>query len=819
MQFRQTILAMSMSSAIATLTACGGGGGGSGGSPYSSGNPYLRSEVPYATPVRVATIDPLVNVSNTGGKYAVSDTFTADITGTGGQDLIIAGRMTQPTSVPEWGDNRISLLAWEGGRLVDKTAQWFPDNTNVILGTEPSVKFADFFKTGRNDMFVAPSTDMTHYGPGYVYRNTGSSFSRQTLTTDNIWAHDSAIADLDGDTYKDIVLLDMNRDNTTFAINDRVSGFTLYKADPASRFGGGSIAVADFLNNGTTTLITTDNGTSEGNRARLYAWNFTPGVANQISFTELATLPTPRFQLPKWQALGITSSHDVRTLAHDFNDDSIVDAIIFSRPGNTLANYSEVQFLKNNGGGNFADVTDTTLVGYNTSTSVTYNPRVLDLNGDGRLDILVNGVDFSGANNSTQFLLKSSDGKYVAAYQNILTDFATQVNTIQGTPNSGNTVDLLKGPDGKLYLISTVSFMNGTDRQLAVYMSELGSQRTTTAKTAVELIQQKWPYMTVAQANDALARTSATYFGGRIIDIEAALSPVGSLSIPNARGTVPISGYISGISLDSGQAIVMDELKRSFSVNLQGMNVARMNAFQMNMEHNDQHNLTSHAEYLVKGPVMTYNGIRIGSESRNNFTLNGGADGPTTTNQTFTNYTVGMPKIWSKGNFTFGTQYTALNQNPWLSMGGAWGTINNSNILDNVVTYRNGGFTTQASFMHVTTNITPGLVTRVSNMTGGWAETGYRYNDIKGIGDIGVYAGIKPVVFSGSVDAKIPTAVDNAGNVVYTNKNMAIQNQTTPYIRAMYTNLIDKNTQFRVSGMVLSTGQYRIMNEFRWWLN
>jgi hypothetical protein len=326
--------------------------------------------------------------------------------------------------------------------------------------------------------------------------------------------------------------------------------------------------------------------------------------------------------------------------------------------------------------------------------------------------------------------------------------------------------------------------------------------------------------MSPAQANDALARTSATYLNGRILDLEAALNPIGDLSLPTFRGLQPIRGWISGVNMGETPAVAMDSLGRGFTFNLQPMAVNRMNAFQFNMEHNDQHSLTSHAEYLVNGPVVTHQNIRIGGENRNNFTATGNDLGPTTTNQQFTNYTVGIPKIWNKGNWSYGAQYTALNQNPWISMGGAWGTITNSAILDNVVSYRHSnGFSAQASFMHVTTNIQPGLVTKVSNMTGGWAETGYRYNDIKGIGDIGVYAGIKPVVFSGSVDAKIPTAIDNTGNVVYTNKNMAIQSQTTPYVRAMYVNQINKQTQYRLQGMMLDNGNYRIMNEFRWWLN
>jgi hypothetical protein len=817
---------------VLQLSACAGGGGGSGASPGNNTTPgpgYVRTEVPYAMPGRIAVVDPLINVTGTGHKVPVADTFSADIQGTGGQDLIIAGRMTQPTSEAEWGNYRISMMGWENNILVDKTAQWFPGGINEILGTEPSVKFADFFNSGRTDMFIAPSTDMTRHGPAHVFTNQGNRFSRQSLDVGNIWSHDSAIADLNGDGYKDIVMTDYGP-GTAMLINDRTSSFQVYK-DPlgvnGQLQGGSGIATGNFLQNGQTQLIVTDAGCGPGvtgcgsSSTKMFTYTLNP-TTNAVNYQFHSDLPTPRFDLPKWAGFGFVGSHNVRVVNHDFNNDSVPDALVFSMPkpgpGQTDTKYSEIQFLKNNGTGSFTDVTDTTLIGYNTRTHTTYNPKFIDINGDGKIDILVSGHDYSGANNSTQFLLKSSDGKYVAAYQNILTDFATQVNTIQKTENMGNTVNLLKGPDGKLYLISAVTFMESGDRKMGVYMSELGSQSFTTAQTAVNLILQKWPYMTVPQANEMLARTSASYFGGRVIDMDALLRPIGSLSIPNTRGLTPINGFISGINLDNGQAVVLDDMKRSFGVNLQPMNVTRMNAFQLNMEHNDTHELTSHAEYLVAGPKATYNNVRVGAESRYNAAGQNG-QGPAMVNQQYTNYTVGIPKIWSRGRFSFGTQYTALNQNPWFSMGGAWGQVTNSNILDNVVSYRSGGFSTQASFMHVTTNIAPGLVTNVSNMTGGWAETGYRYTDWKGIGDVGLYAGVKPVIFSGSVDAKIPTGVDNAGNIMYTNKNMAIQNQTTTYVRAMYANMLDRNTQYRLSGMVLSTGQYRIMHELRWWLN
>jgi hypothetical protein len=794
------------------VAACGGGGGGGG---PGGGGGYLRSEVPFSTPVKVATVDPLVGSSYT---WANTDMFTANITGSG-EDVIIAGRSSDNSDPATHQQSRIHMMSWQNGQLVDKTAQWFPDNINVIKGTEPSIKFADFFNTGRTDMFMAPSTDMSNnFGPAYVFNNQGTSFSRTSLDVGNIWSHDSAIADLNMDGFKDIVLTDYGP-GTTVAMNNTVNNFNIYKdhrgVNGDLRWGGSSVAVADFLNNGTRQLIVTDNGCNGSaptctntSFTKMYTWNI--DGANQLSFNYHSTLPAERFSLSKWSGIiDHQGGHSVRAVAYDFNDDSVTDVIIFSRPSNVSLKYSEIQFLKNNGTGGFSDVTDNTLVGYNTNTFSTYNPRFIDLNGDGKTDILVSGSDFSGNNTSTQFLLKSSDGKYVAAHQNILTDFSRQVHSMQGAENQGNTINVLRGPDGKLYLISTVSFMNGTDRQLAIYVSSLGGSAVLTAQTAIDLIRQKWPYMTVAQANDALARTSATYFGASVIDIEAAMNPIGSLSIRNARGIVPINGFVAGVNLGNGQSIIQDSLGRSFSADLSPMSVSRRTGFAMNTEHIDQHSLTSHAEYLVNSNVVTFDNVRVASST-------------TTDQMGFTSprnpqYSIGIPRLYQKDNWTFGSQYTMLNHNPWVAFGGAWGQVTGSTVMDHVLTYRNQGWSAQGSLMYVTTQIQPGLITQVSPMYAVWSEMGYRHNDIKGLGDIGMYAGIKPTLISGSVTANLPTGIDKDGNIQYTSKKLGIQNDTTFYLRAMYSKLLNRHTQLRINGVVTADQQYRIMNELRFW--
>jgi hypothetical protein len=787
MVFRKTILSVSISSMMIALSGCGGGGGGGGGP--GGGGGYLRSEVPYHTPVRVATaIDPLTKVD---GAAPVFDTFNANITGSG-NDIILAGRQTQYATPETWSNSKLTLLAWEGGTLVDRTAQWFPGGINEILGTEPSVKFADLFNTGRQDMLVAPSTDMRHYGPGYVFSNQGSHFNRISIPLTNVWAHDSAIADMDGDGFKDLLFVDYGP-NTTLAINNRVNNFTPYIDSRGNagdlRWGGSSIVADDFLQNGQKQIIVTDNSCNVANPAcsdarttKMYSYTM---VGGQLNYNYVGDLPAPLLD------------HNVRVVSHDFNTDGRPDVIVFSRPGDYTIKRSAIQFLSNQGGGTFTDVTSTTLVNYDTNTYSTYNPKFLDVNGDGRTDILVSAWDFSGNHNSTQVLLKSSDGKYVAAHQKIFTDFLKQAAAMtaslgNGANEANSTVNIFQAPDGKMYLVTMIVYEANNDRKMAVYMSQMGSQATLTAQAAVDLIKQKWPYMSTAAANAVLAQTAATYWNGSVIDIEAALRPIGALSI----GAKILSGHVSGVDIGSGQMIAMDALQRPFMINARPMNVTTLNAFQRNNFGGADHDMTSPSEYLTGARGYSVNGMRVASD------------------QQAGEYSIGIPAVWRKNSWSFGTQYTKLNFNPWVSFSGVWGTVKTSSVFDNVLSYQQGGFVARASLMYVTTDINPGLITRVSPTMGTWGETGYRWGDKKN--DMGIYIGQAPRVISGQIEANMPTSFDRSGQLVYTKQNLDILRTPTYYLRGVYHKRLDKNTQYRFNTAVSSIGQYRIMNELLW---
>jgi hypothetical protein len=289
-----------------------------------------------------------------------------------------------------------------------------------------------------------------------------------------------------------------------------------------------------------------------------------------------------------------------------------------------------------------------------------------------------------------------------------------------------------------------------------------------------------------------LAQTAATYWNGSVIDIEAALRPIGALSI----GAKILSGHVSGVDIGSGQMIAMDALQRPFMINARPMNVTTLNAFQRNNFGGADHDMTSPSEYLTGARGYSVNGMRVASD------------------QQAGEYSIGIPAVWRKNSWSFGTQYTKLNFNPWVSFSGVWGTVKTSSVFDNVLSYQQGGFVARASLMYVTTDINPGLITRVSPTMGTWGETGYRWGDKKN--DMGIYIGQAPRVISGQIEANMPTSFDRSGQLVYTKQNLDILRTPTYYLRGVYHKRLDKNTQYRFNTAVSSIGQYRIMNELLW---
>lgn len=861
---RRSAIALAVST-VFLLSACGGGGGGGGGgytkpdttdvSGYSSSQlanygftTGARTQVPFSTPTLVSTFNPY---SSSSAEANISQQYIVpNLTGDGGQDMIIAGRQTQPATAATWTNSAIQLFDWQGGKFVNDTAKWFPGGINSILGTDPTVQFADFFHSGRTDMLVAPSTDMNYYGPNgsqvLLYTNKGNQFGLTTIQLPtNIWAHGATIADLTGSGYQDVILPDYGT-ATTLLMNNHVNGFTAYTNAvnaPGNDLytGASSAAAADFMGNGSTQIVMSDNAchahvVCNTSSTIMYSWSIDP-TTKLASFGFIKELPIPIFDQAQYASLGV-ASHNYLIINKDFLGNGIQDLIVFSQPGIPTIKMSAIQFLQNDGHGNFTDVTNTMLVGYNMNTYGTYHPQFIDL-GNGQESMIVSGANYSGSNSSTQILIKqTASGPYTAAFQNLITDFASEANLIAGISNSTNQVAVVKDPSNNLYLVTTVQYQANGQRAMSTYLSLMGGSLTTTAaQTAFNAVKAQWPWMTDAQANSILAKTSTSYMtdagAGLVLNPDAIKGPFGGLSVATRAGAMTLSGGISGVNLGSlSQVQAMDTLGRNFTVNFGNNNYMGPNSFGVNSEHIDQYGMTSHAEYLINGSASTvyspFGPMRLGIETRNQFNTIGAPTPPKEFGDSSGNqglylsttqprqYTMGIPELYRNGNFYTGTQYTNLNTNPWFNFSGAFGSVQGSGTLEQVATYAKNGFSAQAAVMYTTTNFRSGMVTQVTPITAGWAETGYRYTDYSSFGDLGLYIGVKPVIFSGNITASMPTGVDNSGNLMYTTQKMGVMSSTVPYARALYTAAIDRHSSFRLSGMAAPSGLYRTMAEYRY---
>jgi hypothetical protein len=624
-------------------------------------------------------------------------------------------------------------------------------------------------------------------------------------------------------------------------MNNRTNGFTVYQANGNNdlKWGASSIAAADFLNIGSTQVVATDShcislgaGGCGNSTTKMYSWAIDP-TTNKLSINFMQDLPTP--------ILG-NSSHNYLVINYDFLSNGNQDLIIFSQPTLSATKQSAIQFLQNDGHGNFTDVTTTMLQGYNTNTYGTYHPQFVDL-GNGQMSMIVSQQDYSGGpNNSTQILIKqSATGPYVAAFQNIITDFASQANLIAGSVNNNNQVAMVKDSSNKLYLVSTLQYQTDASAPMRMYtyLSLIGGSVTpTTAQAAFNQVKAIWPWMSPAQVNQVLASTSSSYLTdagvGLVLNPDKLLNPVGTLSVLTRSGVQGLSGGIAGVNLGSmNQIQAFDLTGRNYTVNFGNNNYIGPNSFNTNTEHIDQYTMTSHSEYLLNGPTNTMytplGAMRLGYESRNQYNTIGAPVQPREFGNTGDQglylgmtqpkqWSFGLPEYYRNGNFSTGLQYTSLNANPWLNFSGAFGSVSGSGTLEHVATYAVNGFSMQGSLMRTTTNFRSGMVTNVTPITAAWAETGYRYTESQ-FGDFGVYLGVKPVVLNGSVTATMPTSIDGNGNTVYTTNKMGIVSTTTPYVRALYTGVIDRNNSYRLSGMTTNTGQYRAMAEYRYNFN
>jgi hypothetical protein len=778
-----------------SLTACvGGGGGGGGGGASATLAPFVRNSVPYHAPIAGGNFQPLVGA---GTKSVIQDIYTRDLNQDQIDEVVVGGRTSQPVTQAEWRDYNLQIYGWNTGAFKRETSTWFSGSDNRILGTEPSIRFGDFNGDGNVDMFVAPSTDMPYYGNGIVYFNSGvSSFSRSEITMTDVWAHDSTVADFNGDGFSDILTLDYNG-RPVMSFGSASGTFSNYRGAIGTSSGSG-VSAADYLGDGSKTFVVTDAAQTGNQDTKLYSWDVTTG---ELRLTEIAALPASRFYLPKWDAARTAAGwapHEIRNIAMDFDRDGRMDVVVVSTlpniaKGDTIHGYSEVQFLKNQGGGVFVDVTDTVLVGYNNETKASYNPVILDVNQDGLPDILLSvGGQITDAD-SSRVLLATSDGFYKESYVSVFQDFLSQIRS--STANAFQEIqplNIAKGPGNNLYLIGMVNFDDGGTMKTQVYAAKIDSNGTLSVQATLDAVNSTWPYLSGAGANTVLARSSPFALDGvPVVDWYLAMTPIDGLgiSLDGRLGTRrPITGGISVPGLDRsmlGNLSAVDGVGRHFQVNMSSMSAEPM---PMSIQHSmiEQDVTQNWASRLVDG--MAY--------SSNNLDVRGGSD-----RFSFS----ASDQHFGSSSWVNRVGVARMPGSPWLAFSGIFGQVNSSTILDFSTTkLMASGYFAQAGIMQTVTEFSPGLVTDISDIWAGYMVFGQNQESWS------LYGGMQPTIFSGSIKLKLPTSVDQQGTMYYTEKNVSIRNQPVAFAGAEYRFKISRQQNMKMTGVANNIGNYQL---------
>ena len=494
---------------LVAAAAVGGGGGGGGAStalvlpPLVSPAPQITVDAPTVTgisigtnapasaaaespsampaamiePVASDTITPVlaqpasVDMSvfgsfrpNAAEYYRTPQTelYVADINGDGVDELFWTN-VAFDYEAQSWVNSYVTIFGFNTGNFTDETALWFAPGENEYTGGF-KVNFGDFDGDGSTDVFLTAFTDTPNYkGDNVMLLNQGSAEPFKRFDIANLKSsdsHDTMVGDFNNDgvddvwyTGTEIVLGSADRD---FQVLSTAEGHHMGSAI------GAGVSWADYMVDGTLSVVITDG---PGDSAEQDTVLMRPILQDGgILLEKLADLPGDRFFLPKWDAVRAStdmSPHAVRNLAVDFDKDGRTDVVVFStmpKNGN-VHGYTEVQFLRNLGSSQFVDVTEDILVGFDHDKTVSYNPQLIDVNNDGRLDVFMPALDFTGqASNSVLFSMP--DGRFKESALDFFADWHRSL------PGDGNRQGMafVNGPEGQQFLVTGVERTDQSDR-------------------------------------------------------------------------------------------------------------------------------------------------------------------------------------------------------------------------------------------------------------------------------------------------------------------------------------------------------------------
>jgi hypothetical protein len=356
------------------------------------------------------------------------------------------------------GSTYVVLSGWLVGitvpsvKIYQITASGVSDATTDILGGDFALSVhyplvADFNHDGIDDIFFAGFTDgdlasQSNQSVAFMSRS-GQSHLRVDVAG-LTWSHGSTVIDLNKDGW-----LDIANQYGDFWINNQANGFTYmpnYSGWAGSQaFRGSGLCSGDLDSSGATSIVVVDVSVATAFKD---TWIYK--LDSNLQNYKVAELPVPYFDRSNTTSVG--RSHDVSCVVGDLNSDGWLDIVVVSylydnSVTNTAGPQSQVQIYINQGNLTFTETTDTAFVGgYNQSALASYTPKLIDLNGDGKLDIWLmntnNTMSSSGtAESANQAWINSGTGTFTQAKRSYLNTVTQAYNLLSGS--NSNTAGIM----------------------------------------------------------------------------------------------------------------------------------------------------------------------------------------------------------------------------------------------------------------------------------------------------------------------------------------------------------------------------------------